>query len=1384
MDFLNARLTSLDKQEDLLLEQLNQVKNRKRSLYEKDQNSTGQNATNKTCKKDEVVNGKVVINGQDNYIASFNCSLEQKTVFSPVAMVKLKAEGSTFGPVRALLDTGAQPNLVSTEIGRQFKSACLPTSNKLIGINGQPFTIRRRINLEISPWYETQDEVYIKDSFWLLPNDSEWKPIMPARPLNPTIGYNSTQLRLADPEFYMPNRVQLLLGAGFFAKIITSVVQRNIDGTILLATSLGIVIFGSSSGDIFEQTVHTIEYKAENQLDKLLERLWQQDEVGASSPYTEEEIQAENHFVKTHSRNNSGRFIVQIPLKSTEYFGNSRDIALRRFFYGEKKRAKNVELNQIYIEKMREMIRIGHLVQATEQPRDGELVYYIPHHAIDKNNRIVYDASCKTDKGISLNDIQLVGPKLQKDLPETIMRFRRHRYAVYADIKKMYNQVQLARNQWNLQRIFWREDENSPLREYWMTVVTFGLSASPFMAVRSVMQCAKEAKSKFPVAAKAIEEDFYMDDAVTGADTENNAIKLADQMYAILESAGFELCQWKSNSEALVKHMNSEMESTTMLSEVEGTTVLGLKWLIDSDKFTFVVKSPKLDQKITKRKIASAVAQIYDPNGYVSPVTIVGKLLVQDLWRIKTDWDEKVPIELERKFRELWDGIKYLEKFTIDRWINTGTGAAIQIHGFSDSSELALGAAIFVRAAYPNGLVTCNLLVSKSKVAPLKMITIPRLELSAAELLSRLVKNVMNSMEWDSAEYYLWIDSSPAYFWIRKIPRDLKTYVANRVSSIQTNTDIRRWKHINGKENPADLLTRGISPKDLVNNNLWLHGPDWITLPQSEWPKSTVMQQETKDFDQELKVFTLTEFKDPLCIGMHGSADRISLLEYVSKLEKAINIISYVSRFIKIRVIEKKGKPKRRTRRNETIAQTFAPTLEEKAAAMEYLIRKSQQEYYNKELTAIKAGLGIPDKSKIGGLKPILDNNGILRVGGRLDRSDLDYEAKHPAIIPNGSKLAWLLIDYAHRQTKHGGSQVMMQHIRQLYWIPKLRSGLRSFVHKCVVCVRLNARLENQLMAELPGERVQVGKPFLHTGVDYAGPFELRMISRKGENVRRKCWIAIFVCFKTRAVHIDVVTELSAVAFIACFERFVARRGRCEKMFSDNGTCFVGTEKELRRALEHWTEKETLEHLSNRGTEWHFMSPAAPHQGGIYEAAVKSMKFHLKRIVGQKTFVYEQFVTLLHQIEAILNSRPIHPLSDDPSDLQALTPGHFLIGEPLILPLPFKIDHRPESVGIKLWKERQRMVEHFWKRWQEEYLATLQERKKWRKEKENIKLGQLVIIKNERFPPAQWALGRICRLLPSKDGIVRTVIVRTANNQLTRPVQKLCIVPIETDKLA
>ncbi|XP_067616463.1 uncharacterized protein [Eurosta solidaginis] len=1023
---------------------------------------------------------------------------------------------------------------------------------------------------------------------------------------------------------------------------------------------------------------------------------------------------------------------------------------------------------------MREYEQLGHMQLVSDDAAPGKMIYHIPHHCVTKKFRVVFDASCRTDRGISLNEVQMLGEKLQRDLAEIIMRFRRHKVGVIGDIKMMFRQVLVSKDQWDLQRIFWREHDDVPMKEYWLKVVTYGMTSSAFNAVRAVVQWARDACKEFPEASRIIEGDLYMDDCITGAQNEGQAIVMAKEVEHVLAGGGFEMKKWKSNSSRLIKEMRSEEEKANIFMDDEKTSVLGLKWKISRDVFSFVVKTPEVQGLVTKRKILGCIAQLYDPNGFISPVTILGKIIIQDLWRLGVEWDEPVPKYIEDGFRVYWEGIKHLEEFALERWIGTGDGRKVELHGFSDASTVAYGAAIYGRVENDDTEIKSTLLVSKSRVAPMKTVSVPRLELAAAELLSRLLVYVRRAMEYANVSYTLWTDSQVVLHWIGKIPRSLKTFVAKRVASIQTNSDVKRWRYINNKDNTADLLSRGMKPSEIIQSSLWVHGPTWLSQSLNQWPDNVFVTNTAGEAEVEFKACVAAEVEEQLAITTKTTKDRIDLIEYVHRLEKAVNIIGYVYRFVSNL---KTGSTRAKKKRAESINVSLAN--HHRTKAMWLLLSQEQKKYYKMEIVCLESGKSIPNKSRIESLKPEL-KDGLLRVHGRLKNAHLDESTRHPVIIPDGSRLAWPIMDHAHRETKHGGVQDMMQFIRQTYWIPRLRSSLRNYLHKCLACVRHNHRVEAQIMADLPSDRVTPGKAFLHVGVDYAGPVDIKMIDREGKQiVRQKVWIAVFVCLKTRAVHLDVVTDLTTIAFIACYERFVSHRGRCERIYSDNGTAFVGAAKEIKRAMNRWHKEDVFQQLSSKETEWRFMTPAAPHQGGIYEAAVKSMKHHLVRVIGLRVLPFEQLRLLLAQVEAILNSRPLHPLSDDPDDLQALTPGHFLKGEPLVLPLPFSVPEKSSSRGVQLWQERQRMVKTFWERWHNEYLATLQERKKWRRSSERVQLGQLVLIRSENFPPAQWAMGRIIHLHPSEDSHVRSVTIQTAANTLRKPVQKICILPVD-----
>ncbi|XP_029159723.1 uncharacterized protein LOC114931736 [Nylanderia fulva] len=427
----------------------------------------------------------------------------------------------------------------------------------------------------------------------------------------------------------------------------------------------------------------------------------------------------------------------------------------------------------------------------------------------------------------------------------------------------------------------------------------------------------------------------------------------------------------------------------------------------------------------------------------------------------------------------------------------------------------------------------------------------------------------------------------------------------------------------------------------------------------------------------------------------------------------------------------------------------------------------------------------VSKSSSLSGLNPYVDATGIIRVGGRLRHSSLPETRKHPIIFRSHPVLS-LIIDHHHVRTMHGGPQLTLASLRQQYWILRARTTVRAVLYRCVRCAREAAKIPNELMGDLPEPRVnRVPRAFINSGVDYAGPIALRTNPGRGHK-SHKAYIALFICLTTKAIHLELVSDYSSATFRAAYHRFISRRGLPKHMYSDNGTTFRGAEREMSEAYSQAIrDPNFLNRLSSDNTSWHFLPPAAPHFGGLWEAAVKSVKYHLTRCVGNHTLTYEELTTVLCRIEACLNSRPIAASSDNLNDYTALTPGHFLIGTPLIaLPEPNVLELNEQR--LSRWQLTQRIAKGFWKCWQNDYLQTLQQRPKWRIAQRLARVGQIVLIRNPLAPPCQWELGRIRECHPGADGLTRVVTVQTSRSEYKRPLTKICFLPVtineESDK--
>jgi len=443
-----------------------------------------------------------------------------------------------------------------------------------------------------------------------------------------------------------------------------------------------------------------------------------------------------------------------------------------------------------------------------------------------------------------------------------------------------------------------------------------------------------------------------------------------------------------------------------------------------------------------------------------------------------------------------------------------------------------------------------------------------------------------------------------------------------------------------------------------------------------------------------------------------------------------------------------------------------------------FWLKTIQEESFPQEILSLSKTKGVDKTSLLIALNPYLDTDHLIRVGGRLEKSDLPESAKHPIVL-RSHPLVSLIISHAHEQTLHGGPQLTLAHLRTDLWILRAQATVRMVLYRCVKCAREKAAISAELMGNLPDVRVNKSvRTFEHTGVDYAGPICVRIAAGRGHK-SHKAYIALFICMTTKAIHLELVSDYTSAAFFVCFNRFVSRRGIPHAMYSDNGTTFQGADRELSASYNAAVRSSNfLNTLSVDRVTWHFLPPAAPHFGGLWEAGVRSVKHHLRRCVGSYTLTFEELNTLLCRIEACLNSRPIAATSDNLDDYRALTPGHFLIGANLVaVPEPSILDI--SETRLSRWQLVQRITEVFWRFWKNDYLHTLQQRPKWRVVNRLAKIGQIVLLRNPLAPPSHWELGRIIACHPGQDELTRVVTVKTARSEYKRPISKLCFLPID-----
>ncbi|UYV84304.1 hypothetical protein LAZ67_X001786, partial [Cordylochernes scorpioides] len=779
-----------------------------------------------------------------------------------------------------------------------------------------------------------------------------------------------------------------------------------------------------------------------------------------------------------------------------------------------------------------------------------------------------------------------------------------------------------------------------------------------------------------------------------------------------------------------------------------GVNVLGIQWDPSYDTLNISCKSGPADIK-SKRQIVSAIARIYDPCGWLSPTTVVLILLLQELWKLKIGWDEDIPASIQRKWNTFEREMKHFQQISIPRCIfqRNLLISNMQMHGFCDSSELAYSAVCYLRITYENNQIETILLTAKTKVAPIKKITIPRLELCAALMLAQLQSQTTQALPFNIDEQFYWTDSKIVLAWITSESKKWQIFVANRVAKIQDLTAAHSWQYISGKQNPADLATRGILPSCLINSKLWWHGPVWLTLDGSENIPSFTIDPSMGLEERSVILHATIAEPCPEFFSKYSSFTKLS------------RVMAWCKRFINI------------ARKQPTQRLSFLTSQDLKDSLLQ-IVKIIQRCEFTPEINACIKNIPLPRKSKLISLNIFIDSQGILRVGGRLRHSDLDIDQKHPMLIPKDHFVTKLIVLHYHLNNLHSGTQLTLSLILNKFWIPSGRNLIKRVLNQCLVCLKSKSKAIHQIMGDLPKNRLLPGRPFEKIGIDLAGPIQAKPMLKRSK-VIFKFYIVLFVCFTTKAIHLEISSDLTAETFLAALKRFISRRGRPTDIYSDNATNFKGASNILKERWKLFKAANIQDFSAIESINWHFIPPSAPNFGGLWEAGIKSVKTILSKTMKSRLLNYEELLTLLAQIEACLNSRPLTFVSNDPNDLTALTPGHFLIGN--AMRHDAESDHSTLNLRSR-WDLIQPQRDYFWNRWSCEYLHQLQERRKWRTSHPDVNIGDLVMLK-EQNKPLQWKLARIVQIFPGEDDHVRVVLLRTPKGLLKRPITKICPLP-------
>ena len=1244
-------------------------------------------------------------------------------------------------------------------------------------------------------------------------------------------------LALADTFSSSDKEIGILIGADHYHDIVTGEVIKGSLGPVATSSKLGWLLSGTISSceteTVCSNVVTSFVIEAlpprENGINEVqeivdsLNQLWKHEASGLSAIDGDENTKKRPLDIQEKE----GRYEVSLPWKENirEPLDSDLEMCRSRLTSLYSKLKLKPDLLQQYDDIFKEQLDSGVIERVPPEEEKREGVHFLCHFGVIRSDRettklrIVFDGSAKSNKSsLSLNDRLEIGDNHMPLLFDTLIRFRAHPIVLTADIEKAFLQVGIHESDRDNLRFLWFDDtrsDNPNIVQYRYKRLLFGLTCSPALLAETIRHHVEKYSEANPEVVEILNR-LYADDLSCGTDDPQKALEIYKRCKEIMKQGGFNLRKWNSNDKTLLKEINgmegkNETQNVMPKGKVveddqtytqyaigtpqcKGSSkVLGVSWDSYSDQLTFDVTGIVEFAKTipaTKRSLLKLAAKIFDPLGCLTVFTINLKILFQQLCVDKIGWDEELQGNYRNSYDALINDLQLCNNVCIPRGITLGYNKPIhkvELHGFSDASERAYAAVVYAKIQYESGEIDVRFVSSKSKVAPIRKQSIPRLELLGACLLSDLVntiRKILNEeLKGTLIDTFYWVDSSAVLCWIRNI-KPWNQYVRHRVSQILSKSDREQWLHCPGTQNPADLPSRG-TYCHFDDNPLWWEGPKFLKEDPVDWPKTPCNTElETNvAMKEKLKVEPhITHAMFSKATEAKNNWSKVIEIERFSDKGKLLRTIAWVYRFIN---------NAKSAIKQETVNKEAVLSVSEINSAENALVKFIQMKNFETEIKYLllspSARNNVKTPSYVNQFNLYIDENGIVRCRSRITKAIMPDAGKRPIFLPSKNVYSELLIKDCHEKVFHNGIRDTLNLLRQKYWVLRGREKVKSIVRQCIVCKKIEGLpYKTVFCPDLPQFRVDQDPPFTHVGIDFAGPLIVKRESHIQTNSEFKCYVCLFTCASTRAVHLELVEDLTVESFIRSFRRFSARRGLPATIISDNAKTFKAASKEVKNLLRTPRLKE---YFTLKGVQWKFIVELAPFQGGFWERLIRSVKRCLIKTIGRAMLNYNELHTILVEIEGVINARPLTYVYDDNEGVSyPLTPSHLVNGRNLNR-LPndayFEICNTYESLS-KRAKYNHRMLHNFTSVWKNDYLLGLLEAYR-PKGKDNpsqnpdINVNDIVVVRNEQVKRAFWSIGKVIGLLNGSDGSIRAARVEVSSDKGKKVLQRSLkhLVPLE-----